>query len=326
MDARVGRLVVLLCSLCCGLTVAALVRSAEPAQYPTRAVRFIVPLSPGGTVDTLARAISARLTERWAQPVVVDNRPGANGSIGMVVGKNASPDGYTIIFSQNGILGIAPNIGPVPFDPVADYAPVSLIATGPIVLVVHPSLPAKTLREFIALAKSKPGQLTYASSSVGGVAHLSMELLSGHAGMQLIHVPYKGGGQAVIDAISGQVHAMMSGAGAVIPHAKAGRLRVIAVSSSKRTAVVPEVPTIAEQGFPGFEAVAWYAVLAPAGTSAAIVTKLNADLAWALGQTDVKKHLTDVGFDVAPSSPSELGQRIRNELKQWAPVVKRAKL
>jgi tripartite-type tricarboxylate transporter receptor subunit TctC len=326
MDACGLRLFMLLCSLCGGLSVAMTARCAEPLQYPARAVRFIVPLSPGGTVDTLARTISARLAERWSQPVVVDNRPGGNGSIGMVAGKSANPDGYTIIFSQNGILGIAPNLGPVPFDPVADYAPVSLIATGPIVLVVHPSLPAKTLKEFIALAKSKPGQVTYASSSVGGVAHLSMELLSGRAGMQLIHVPYKGGGQAVIDAISGQVDAMMSGAGAVIPHAKRGRLRMIAVSSSKRSLVVPEVPTIAEQGFPGFEAIAWYAVLAPAGTPAAIVTKLNSDLAWALGQVNVKKHLTDVGFDVAPSSPGELGRRIRSELEQWAPVVKRAKL
>jgi tripartite-type tricarboxylate transporter receptor subunit TctC len=153
-----------------------------------------------------------------------------------------------------------------------------------------------------------------------------MELLSGLAGVQWIHVPYKGGGQAVIDAISGQVHSFMSGAGAVIPHSKAGRLRVIAISSSTRSSFAPEVPTIAEQGFPGFEAVAWYAVLAPAGTPAAIVTRLNADVTWALGQAEVKKHLTEVGFDVAPSSPAELGERIKSELRQWAPVVKRAKL
>jgi tripartite-type tricarboxylate transporter receptor subunit TctC len=312
--------------LLCSTLYASLAASAEPASYPSRSVRFIVPLAPGGTVDTLARALSVRLTERWGQQVVVDNRAGGNGNIGMTLGKAANPDGYTIVFSQNGILGIAPNMGPVPFDPVKDYAPVSLIATGPLVLAVHPSLPAKTLADFIALSKAKPGQVTYASSSIGGVAHLSMELLSGLAGVQWIHVPYKGGGQAVLDAISGQVNSFMSGAGAVIPHSKVGRLRLIAVSSIKRTSFAPEVPTIAEQGFPKFEAVAWYAVLAPAGTSPAIVNKLNADIAWALAQPDVRKHLTEVGFDVAPSSPAELGDRVRAELKLWKPVIERAKL
>jgi tripartite-type tricarboxylate transporter receptor subunit TctC len=305
--------------LCCA--VAAFAASAQ--QYPTRPVRFVVPFAPGGSVDTLARTIGPRLSDTLGQQIVVDNRPGGNGDIGMLIVAKAPPDGYTILLGYIANLAIAPSLYPkMPYDPARDYAPVTQIATSPNVLTAHPSVQAKGLQELIALAKAKPGSVNFASTGVASVGHLTGELLNSLAGMKMTHVPYKGGGQAIIDLVGGHVQVMFSGFSAAMPHIKSGKARALAVTGARRSPALPDVATIAEQGFPGVEATAWYGVLAPTGTPKPVVVRLHGELVKVLKLPDVVQRLDALGFEMVGSTPEQFRSYMRTETAKWAKVVK----
>ena len=291
--------------------------------YPVRPVRFVVPFPPGGSVDTLARTIGPRLGDALGQQIVVDNRPGGNGNIGMEIVAQARPDGHTLVFAYIANVAIAPSLfDKLQYDPVKDFAPITQIATSPNVLTAHPSVPAKNLKELIALAKAKPGSVTFASTGIASVGHLTGELLNTLAGVKMTHVPYKGGGQAVIGLLGGHVNVMFSGFSAAMPHLKSEKIRALAVTGPKRSPALADVPTIAEQGFPGVEATAWYGVLAPANTPKAVVTRLHGELARIVRLPEVTQRLDALGFEVVGSTPEEFGAYIKAEIKKWAKVVK----
>jgi tripartite-type tricarboxylate transporter receptor subunit TctC len=294
---------------------------AQP--FPNKSIRFIVPFAAGGSSDTLARTLAQTLTDLVGQQVVVDNRPGANGNIGMELAARAPADGYTIVLADVANLAIGPSLyARLPYDPVKDYAPVNLPATSPNVLCVHPSVQAKTLKELLSLAKENPRKITYASAGVGQVGHLTGEMLNQLAGVEMVHVPYKGSSQAVVDLVGGHIQVMFSAFSSTLPHIKAGRLRALAVTGAKRSAPVPDVPTIAESGFPGFEAVSWYSVVAPAGTPRSVVDKLNEEFLRTLSVAQVKDRLATLGFEIVGYSPDVLAAYIKSEILKWAPVVK----
>jgi len=300
------------------------VTAADSGQsYPNRPIRFIVPFAPGGSTDTLARTVGQKLGEALGEQVVVDNRSGGNGNIGTDLVAHAAPDGYTILLGYIANLAIGPSLyAKLPFDPVKDLAPVTQLAVAPNILVVHPSVPAKNFKEFIAYAKANPQKVNFASAAVASPGHLACELLNHAAGIHMQHVPYKGSGQAVVDLVGGQVQVMVSGMSSVMPHIKAGRLRALAVTGAQRSPAVPDIPTIAESGFPKFEATAWYGVLVPARTPKAIVTRLHDEIVRALKMPDVKERLESVGFEIVGSTPEAFGAYIKSEIVKWAPVVK----
>jgi tripartite-type tricarboxylate transporter receptor subunit TctC len=305
------------------LAVAQLTAPAYGQSYPTRPIRFVVPFAPGGSTDTLARSISIKMADAMGQQIVVDNRSGGNGNIGMQIVAEAPPDGYTIVLGYIANLAIGPHLySKLPFDPVKSFAPVTLLAESPNILVAHPSLPVKSMKELIAYAKAHPGKLNFGSASVASVGHLTGVMLNQMAGIDLQHVPYKGSGQAVIDVVGGQIQLMFSGMSSVMPHIKAGRLRPLAVTGAKRSPAAPDVPTIAESGFPGFAATAWYGVLAPAQTPKPIVKRLHDEILHALAQPDVKQRLESVGFEIEGSTPDEFAAYIKNEIRKWDKVVK----
>lgn len=307
-----------------GLALANFAAPASAADaYPNRPIRFVVPFAPGGSTDTLARTLGIKMTESMGQQVVVDNRSGGNGNIGMDIVAQAPADGYTIVLGYIANLAIGPHLyAKLPFDPVKSFSPVTLLAESPNILVAHPSLPVKSMKELIAYAKANPGKLNFGSASVASVGHLTGVMLNQMAGIDLQHVPYKGSGQAVIDVVGGQIQLMFSGMSSVMPHVKAGRLKPLAVTGAKRSPAVPDVPTIAESGFPGFSATAWYGVLAPAKTPRPIVKRLHDEIVKALGQPDVKKRLESVGFELVGSTPDQFDAYIRNEIRKWEKVVK----
>ncbi len=314
---------------CCGVAAAAVLLGVTTAidaaetPYPVRPVRFIVPFAPGGSTDTLARTLAQRLSDALGQQVVVDNRAGGNGNIGTEIVARALPDGHTIVLGYIANLGIGPSLyAKLPFDPVKDFAPVTLLAVAPNILVAHPSVPVKNVRELVAYAKANPQKVNYASAAVASLGHLAGELLNSSAGIQMQHVPYKGSGQAVIDLLAGQVQIMFSGMSSVMPHIKANKLRPLAVTGAQRSPAVPEVPTIAEAGYPGFEASAWYGVLAPAGTPKPVVMRLNAEILRALKLPEVKERLENVGFEIVGGTPEAFGAYIKSEIAKWAKVVK----
>jgi len=308
------------------LLCAALLAAMAPAlaqQYPTRPVRFVVPFAPGGSTDTLARTIGVKLADALGQQVVVDNRTGANGDIGMEIVARSRPDGYTIVLGYIANLAIAPSLyAKMPYDPVKDFAPVTQPASSPNVLTAHPSVQAKTLQELIALAKAKPGQISFASTGVASVGHLTGELINNLAGIRMTHVPYKGSGQAVTDILGGHVQVMFSGFSSTLHHIKAGKLRALAVTGPKRSPALAEVPTISEQGFPGVEATAWYGILAPAGTPKPVVARLHGELVKVLKQPDVVQKLDGLGFEIVASTPEQFGAYIRTEIRKWEKVVR----
>lgn len=292
-------------------------------SFPTKPIRFVVPYSPGGSTDTLARTLAQKMSDSMGQQVVVDNRPGANGNIGMEIVARAPADGHTIVLGYIANVAIGPSLyDKLPFDPVKDYEPVTLLATSPNVLVAHPGVPVKSLKDVIALAKSKPGQITYASASVASVGHLTGELLNQLAGIKMTHVAYKGSGQAVTDLLGGHIQLMFSGFSSTLVHIKSGKLRAIAQTGEKRSPALPDVPTIAEAGFPKFEATAWYGIHAPAKTPKPIVNRLNAEFVKALKLPDVQARLSSLGFEIAASTPEYYAGYIRSEIRKWEKVVK----
>jgi tripartite-type tricarboxylate transporter receptor subunit TctC len=293
--------------------------------YPSKPIRFIVPFPPGGGNDTIARLIGQKLTAATAQQVIVDNRPGAGGTIGAEAAAKSAADGYTMFLAGVATHGINPNLRRKLFyDPVKDFDAVSLIASAPLLVVVHPSLPVRSVKDLIALAKSKPGQINYASNGAGGSSHLAVELFDMMTGARMVHIPYKGLSPALTELISGQVQVMFSSAVAMLPQVKAGRLRAIAMTGSKRSQAIPEVPTVAEAGVPGYETGSWYGIVVPAGTPRAAVDRLSKEVITIVRSADITNRLNDEAVIPVGSTPEEFSAYIKKELARWARVIKSA--
>ena len=294
--------------------------------YPTRAVRIVVPFPPGGGTDIISRTVAQKLNEVWGQPVIVDNRAGANGVIGTDLVAKANPDGYTILVVASSIT-LNPTLHKkLPFDPIRDLAPVTVLSAFPNMLAVHPSLPAKSVQELIALAKAKPGQINYGSSGAATGTHLSAELFKLMTGTDMVHVPYRGGAPAVTALLGGQVQLNFATIPSVLPHVRANRLRALGVTTAKRSPAAPEVPTIAEAGVPGYDHGPWNGMLLPARTPATIVNRLNAASAKAIHLPDVKAALAQEGAEPVGNRPEEFGKMIREETVKWAKVIKAANI
>jgi tripartite-type tricarboxylate transporter receptor subunit TctC len=292
-------------------------------EYPAKPIRLVVPFSAGGGNDTVARAIAQQLSLSLGQQVYVDNRPGAGGALGAELAAHAPADGYTLFLGGVGSHAVNPNLhAKLPYDAVRDFAPITLIASAPSVLVVHPAVPARNLQEFAALARAQPGRLNYASNGNGSSAQLAALMYESMAGVQMVHVPYKGLAPALADLLSGEVQLMFSSMVAIVPHIKAGKLRALAVTGRKRSPLLPELPTVAESGLPGYEAGSWYGILAPAGTARAIVMKLNAETVRALGQAAVREHLASEGAEIAGGTPEEFAAHIKAELARMGRVIR----
>jgi tripartite-type tricarboxylate transporter receptor subunit TctC len=291
--------------------------------FPDKPVHFVVGFTPGGPSDILARALGGRLADGWRSQVVIENRPGAGGNIAAEAVAKSAADGYTWLLGNNSILATNQSLyRSLGYDPVRDFAPVALVAIQPNILVVNPQVPATSVRELIALAKSRPGRLNYASSGSGAAAHLAGELFKSMTGVDMVHVPYKGAQPALTDVIAGQAQLMFATSASVIPYIKAGRLRALAVTSAKRSASVPELPTVSEAGVPGFEAITWHGVVVPAATPAALVERLNRDIVAALGQADLRARLEALGAEIAAGTPREFADYIAAEIPKWTKVVK----
>jgi len=309
--------------LACLACAACLAASAGAQSYPTKPVRIIVPVGAGGATDILTRALSQRLSAVWQQQVVTDNRPGGGSNVGFDVAAKAPADGYTLLMAQPAFTVNVSLYKKLPYDPLRDFTPIVLTASGANVLVVHPSVPARTVKEFIALAKSRPGQMSYASSGNGTTPHLSGELLKTMTGIQMTHIPYKGAGASIGDLMGGHVDLAFLSLASVAPLVKAGKLRAIAISSAKRSALMPELPTFVESGLPGFEVTGWFALVAPTGTPREIVERVNGTVIKALAHPEVLQTLTAYGLEpVPPNTPEQLGQFLKSEIEKWAKVVK----
>ncbi|MEO8013135.1 tripartite tricarboxylate transporter substrate binding protein [Polaromonas sp.] len=295
---------------------------AQPAVYPSKPIRLVVPFTPGGSTDILARAIGQELTRAWGQSVVVDNVPGAGGAIGADKVAKAPADGYTLLMGHIGTLAVNPSLYPkLPYNPVKDFAPVAWVARVPNVLVVNPAVPVKTLKDLVALAKARPGQLNYGSGGNGSAANLATEYFKLQTGTSLLHIPYRGTAPAVTDLMGGQIQLLFTGAPAVIGQLKNGQLRALAVSSPQRLDALPDVPTVAESGYPGFEADQWYGVVAPSGTPDAIIRRLNEQINLALKSAELKNRLAAEGAVATPGTPEAFGKLIVTEIARWKPVI-----
>jgi len=306
-----------------GLVLALVAALAAAQTYPTKPIRLVVPFPPGGATDILARDVAQKLTEAWGQSVIVDNRPGAGGNIGSELVAKSAPDGYTLEMGTVGTHAINASLyAKMPYDHVKDFTPVILVAGVPNVLVVNPSLPANSVAELIAYAKANPGKLNFASSGNGTSIHLSGELFKVMAGVQITHIPYKGSAPALQDLVGGQVQMMFDNLPPSLPQIKAGKLRALAVTSAARASALPDVPTLAESGLPGFEASSWFGILAPAGTPAPIVAKLNAEIARYLATPEAKEKLAKQGANAAGGTPDDFAKHIAAETAKWAKVVK----
>ena len=308
------------------LTTSPVLAADVAAQYPAKPIRVAVGFAPGGTTDILAREIGARIQESWGRSVVVENRPGAGGNIAADVVSKAPPDGYTLLLSTNSLAINASLYSKLPYDTINDFAPISFIGSVSNILIAHPSLPAKTMKELIALAKARPGQITFGSGGVGTSPHLAVELVNSLANIKLVHVPYKGVPPVVQSVISGELAlgtASVPSAG-IAELIKPGRLRGLAVTGAKRSKAVPDVPTMAESGFPGYDVVIWYGMLAPAGTPQDIILRLNKELIRVMGLPVVRERMAVHDFDISTSSPAEFAAFIKAEIAQWAKVIKQA--
>jgi len=313
------------------LFVAALAALAQVAYaqgaYPSRSITMIVGFAPGGGTDTTARIVAKKLGESVGQTVIVENKAGAGGTVATHQVARSAPDGYTILLGSVGSLAVAPHIiAKLPYDPMRDLAPITMAVEFSNVIVVQSALPANTLAEFVQLAKAKPGTIGYGSSGIGGIGHLAGELLKIVAEIDIVHVPYKGGGPAMQDLLGGQIPAMVATPPSSLPHIKAGKIRALATTGAARAALMPDVPTVAESGYPGYEATNWYAYLAPAGTPKDVLDRLNQEIVQALRAPDVREQLDRQGIEAKPGTPEELTKYMERELATWGRVVKAAKI
>ena len=305
------------------LLVTSVALAQEP--WPTKPVRIIVPYPAGGVADLLPRIVGEKLAQKWGQPVIVENKPGASGNIGMAEGARAAPDGYTYVLAPAGNLTVNPTLfASLPFDTARDFTPVTNLAQVPNVLAVHPSVPAKTFRELVAYAKANPDKLNFASPGDGSGAHLAGELMKLEADVKMVHIPYKGLAPAVNDLLGGQVQMMFAGISTVIQHVKSGKLVALAIASPRRSPQLPDVPTVAESGLAGFEVTSWYGIVARAGTPPAIVQKVQRDMAEALAAEDVRAKLAAQGLEPVGNTPEAFAAMIQAETKKWGDIVKRA--
>jgi tripartite-type tricarboxylate transporter receptor subunit TctC len=301
--------------------------AASQTAFPTKPIRIVVPYTAGGTTDMLARLVGKKMAEKWGQPVVVENKPGANGIIGMDVVAKAPPDGYTLGLASPGTHAINQSLYPaLPHDPIRHFDPVSLLVEAPMGLVVNAASPAKSVKELVALASAEGGKLSFASGGSGSSQHMAYELFRAATGIQAVHVPYKGGGAAYTDLLSGQVQAMFDAVQQSQPHVKSGKLRLLAVASSKRLPFLPDVPTVAESGVPGFEMAAWYGLVAPAGVPKPILDKLAGEIAAAINSPEVRDQLVGIGLVPAANGPQQFARLIESETAKFAKVVKTANI
>jgi tripartite-type tricarboxylate transporter receptor subunit TctC len=295
--------------------------SSGPA-YPAKPIRLVVPYSAGGPVDIVGRLVAQKLTDALAQQVVVDNRAGGGGNIGVEIVARSVPDGYTLLMGANGTNAINPSLYPkLAVDPAKELAPISMVASSPMILVTHPSVAANSVKELVALARAKPGAINFASSGSGSTAHLSSELFKSMTAINIVHVPYKGAGPALTDLVGGQVQMMFTGVSSTLPYVKAGRLKPLAVSSEKRVPILPEVPTVNEE-IPGYEVLTWYGVFAPVKTGQPIIAKLNLTLAQIFATADAKQRLAALGAEPVTMSPEQFGGAVRREIVKWAKVIR----
>jgi len=312
---KVGRLIV--------GALFALAAATALAQYPNRPLRLIVPFPPGGAVDILGRAIAMNARDALGQTIVIDNRPGFGGAVGSEIAARATPDGYTLLMGSTSTISINPAlVSKLAYDPVRDFVPITQVAFVPHLLVSSTSVPATTLKEFIAYAKSRPGQLAYGSAGNGTPHHIALEMFKQMTGVDLLHVPYKGTAPALVDLLAGRVACMSSEVLAVLPHVRAGKLRALGMATAARNQVAPDIPTVSEAGLPGFEVTSWYGVLAPAGTPPEITARLARDIAKSLGTADMRQRFSDLGATPVGSTPQEFAAFIKREGAKWAKAVK----
>jgi tripartite-type tricarboxylate transporter receptor subunit TctC len=295
-------------------------------RYPTKPIRLISAFAPGGGASAVARMIAPELTDAWGQSVVVDNRPGAGGSIGTEMAARAPADGYTLVMATASTIVINPLVGKVPFDPIKDFTPIVHTSTVPLVLVVHPAVAAKSVKELIAQARTPGSRLNFSSSGEGTISHLAGELFKSMANVDMVHVPYKGGGQAIIDLMAGHVQVGFQNILEALPQINAGRLRALAVSTPRRSPVVPTIPTVAEAGVPGYEVIQWSGILAPAGVPKNVVARLNAEVNRVLARADMRERFVASGADPGSGSPEQFGALIKSEIAKWSKLVKTIKL
>ena len=320
-------LVSLPAGLAAGVAIPAHAQQAAAAAWPSRTVRIVVPFGPGGSADLVARILGQRLTESLGQSVIVENRPGAGAMLGNELVAKSPPDGYTLTIGTLGPVAVNQSLfRKVPYDSQRDFAPVTLTGASSHVLVVHPSMPVTSMMELIALAKKRPGQLSFASSGIGNATHLTGELFKSMAGVDVVHVPYKGGGAAVADLIGGHVGFSFASMPSALPHVRGGKLRALAVAPAQRVPSAPELPTVAESGLPGFSSEDWQGVLAPAKTPQDIVMRLNGEIHKVLGTAEVREKLDAQGFQVRLSTPQQFAELIRSESTKWAKIVKEANI
>ncbi len=309
------------CAWCAG--VLACCAGSAAAQYPVKPVRLIVPLAPGGGNDLLSRGVSKHLSESLGQSVIIDNRPGASGIIGTEAAARAASDGYTLLMGGSGQMSINPSLyRKLPYDPFRDFALITLVASFPSLLTVHPSLPVKNVKDLIALAKARPGQINYASSGNGSGSHLAMELLKVMAHVNLVHIPFKGAGPALTDLIAGQVSVLFNNPLSSMPYAQSGRIRAVAVTGVKRLSAMPDIPTVGESGLPGFDATVWLGLFAPAGTPVDIITRLNADVVKVLRRNEVQESFARQGIDAVGGTPEQFTARISADAAKWGAIIK----
>jgi len=305
------------------LAVCLLPLAAGAQTYPSKPVRWIAPFPPGGGTDVISRTIAQKLTEAWGQQVIVDNRPGSGGTIGLAAAAKSPPDGYTIVLGQLANVGIAPGLYPkLPYDAEKDLQPVTVVLSAPLILVAHPSLPAKNTKELLALARSKPDSITFGSPGNGTTGHLAAEMIKGTTGVKMTHVPYKGASPAITGLLGGEIAIYVSSIPPASPFLKSGRLKALGVTSARRAPTLPDVPTIAESGLPGYEVTNWYGVMMPAGTPREIIARLHRDIVRILKSPEVQARFASEGGEVVANAPEEFAALIRTEIPKWTKVIK----
>jgi tripartite-type tricarboxylate transporter receptor subunit TctC len=305
------------------LSAMAVAGAASAQEYPVRPMRLVVPFTPGGSTDILARLIAQKLTEAWGQQMIIDNRPGAGGNVGVELVARSAPDGYTLVMGHIGTFGVNPSLyTKLPYDPIRDFQPITQVAMVPNILVVNPSLPVKSVKDLIALAQAKPGALNHGSAGNGSGGHLVSEYFKLSAKVDIVHIPYRGTAPAMTDVMAGQTSMMFSGVPAALTQVKAGKLRGLAVATAKRLTLLPEYPTVAESGLPGFEATQWFGLLAPARTPKPVIAKLHDGVVEVLAKPEARERLAAEASEGVGSTPEQFGALIQAEIKRWAPVIK----